>query len=376
MEMVWSGRGRRHRLDGRAGAVETYRMEGVRFLRSRRGARIAYTVTGTGPPLIALPPWATHLTGEMALSGHYSFHRILAEHHEVIRYDRWGTGMSDRNRTDFSIEADMEVLSDIVEHMKLRRFVLVGPSQAGLLAAMYAHRQPRQVSHLVLYGTRASALTSPDTWPAMRSLILANWPVAARSIAAVATRGSDPADVEAFAELFMMAATPEMTIALQEGAMGIDVRRFVGEISVPTLVLHRRNDALVPADDAVALAARIPGARLELLEGEAHVHSAGDSGALAERICQFTSGGRHTPAAQLSGREREVIELVAVGHSNAEIANRLFLSVRTVERHLLNAYTKLGVHGRSEAISRWIRPRGESTSPLRRDPHSDSNIGG
>ena len=342
--------------------LKTVGVTEVRFLQSRRAARIAYVVQGSGPPLIALPPWATHLTREMRLSGHDSFHQRLAERHRVVRYDRWGTGLSDRARSDFSLEADLEVLTDVVEHLKLRRFVLVGPSQAGLLAAVFARRHPERVSHLVLYGTRISALTDEATWPALRALILANWPVAARSIAAVATRGSDPGDVEAFADLFVMAVTPEMAVALQDAAIAHDLRDVVGDIQVPTLVLHRRNDPLVAPEAAIALAGWIPGARLELLEGEAHVHSAGDAGHLAERICAFTAGAQRAPAAQLTDREAEIVERVAQGQTNAEIAAQLVLSVRTVERHLLNAYTKLGVRGRTEAISQWLQQRADATS--------------
>lgn len=330
----------------------------VRFFQSRRGARIAYAVEGQGAPLVTIPPWATHLTGEAGLSGFDAFHGVLAAHHTVVRYDRWGTGLSDRARTDFSLAADLEVLDDLVDHLRLRRFALLGPSHAGLLAAVYAHRERRRLSHLVLYGTRASALTRGETWVAMRSLILADWPVAARSIAAVVTRGSDPDDVDRFAELFMMAATPETIVALQDGVLEHDVTELLGEVGVPTLVLHRRNDALVSCDEAIALAARIPGARLELLEGDAHVHSVGDAGALAERICAFTAGSGRVPAAHLSAREIEVLDLVASGHTNAEVAAQLVVSVRTVERHLLNAYTKLGVHGRTEAVSRWLRRPG------------------
>ena len=330
----------------------------VRFLASRHGARIAYAVDGTGPPLVVLPPWATHLLGEANLSGHAPFHDLLASHHTVVRYDRWGTGMSERARSDFSLERDVEVLADVVDHLKLRRCALLGPSHGGPLAVAYTHREPARVSHLVLYGARASALTSGETWAALRELILANWPVAARSIAAVATRGSDPADVDAFADLLQLAASAETTVALQDAAIHDDLGDVLGRIAVPTLVLHRRHDALVSPDDAIALAARIPGARLELVEGEAHVHSTGDAAALAERICAFTAGGHRTPAAQLSRREAEVLDLVADGHTNAEVAARLVLSVRTVERHLLNAYTKLGVRGRTEAVSRRLREKG------------------
>lgn len=312
---------------------------------------------GQGAPLVVVPPWATHLTGEARLSGFDAFHGRLTARHSVVRYDRWGTGLSDRDRTDFSLDADVDVLADLVDHLRLRRFALLGPSHAGLLAVVYAHREPRRLSHLVLYGTRASALTRGDTWAAMRSLILADWPVAARSIAAVVTRGSEPDDVERFAELLMMAASPETMVALQDGAVDETGADLLAGIRVPTLVLHRRNDALVPSDGAIALAARIPGARLELLEGDAHVHSVGDSTGLADRICAFTAGSSRVPAAHLSARESEVLDLVARGHSNADVAGRLVVSVRTVERHLLNAYRKLGVHGRTEAVSVWLRGR-------------------
>lgn len=319
---------------------------------------IAYTVDGSGPPLLVLPPWSTHLTGEAGLSGHWAFHGVLVQHHTVVRYDRWGTGLSDRDRLDFSLERDLEVLADVADRLKLRRFALVGPSHGGPLAVAYAHREPRRVSHLILYGSRASALTSGATWQALRELILANWPVAARSIASVATQGSDPADVDAFEKLLVMSARPETLVGLQDAAIHENSSSMLGELRVPTLVLHRRGDALVSADEAVGLASQIPGAHLELVDGEAHVHTAGDSAVLAERICAFTSGAHRAPAAQLSDREAEVLDLVASGLSNADVAARLVLSVRTVERHLLNAYTKLGVRGRTEAIALWLgRPR-------------------
>jgi DNA-binding CsgD family transcriptional regulator len=327
----------------------------VRFLETSRGTRIAFSVAGSGPPLVVLPPWTSHLAGETALSGHKAFHDVLTGAHTVVRYDRWGTGLSDRGRADFAPERDIEILAELADHLKLRRFTLLGPSHGGPLAVAYAVRQPRRVSHLVLYGSRASALTSGGTWTALRELILVNWPVAARSIAAVATRGSDPGDIDAFAGLLIMAATPQITVALQDAAIGTGLTDLLSHVAVPTLVLHRRGDELVSADEAVQLAARIPGACLELVDGGAHVHTAGDAAALAVRIRAFASGGHRSPSAQLSAREAEVLALAAGGHSNAEIADRLFISVRTVERHLLNAYTKLGVRGRAQAISWWLR---------------------
>src|SRR5690606_5045546 len=109
----------------------------VRFLRSRSGARIAYTVQGHGPPLICLPPWATHLAVQRSLPGCRAFHEALGRHHTVVLYDRWGTGLSDRERDDVSLDADVEVLRDLVDHLRLRRFAVFGPSDGGLVAALF-----------------------------------------------------------------------------------------------------------------------------------------------------------------------------------------------------------------------------------------------
>jgi hypothetical protein len=100
---------------------------GIRFFQSGAGARIAYSAVGSGPPLILVTPWVSHLELSEELSGFGPFHDRLAEQHTVIRYDRWGSGLSDRDRDDFSIAADVAVLLDLADHLRLRRFALFGP---------------------------------------------------------------------------------------------------------------------------------------------------------------------------------------------------------------------------------------------------------
>jgi pimeloyl-ACP methyl ester carboxylesterase/DNA-binding CsgD family transcriptional regulator len=336
-------------------------------LHSAVGAQIAYTVDGSGPPIVVVPPWVSHLSAKWSLSGHAGFLAALGEHHTVVQYDRWGTGLSERSRSDFSLAADVAVLRDVADHLNLRRFALFGPSHGGPVAVALAHQEPRRVSHLIVYGQRESGFTGGETWAALRELMLANWPVATRSIAAVATQGGAPSDVDAFAELLQAAASAKTAVALQDAAIQDEVDSLLGELRVPTLVLHRRDDRYVSAEDAIRFAARIPAARLEFVEGEAHLFSIGDVGSLADRIVAFTSGGHRAPSAQLSPREAEVMRLVAEGCTNAEVAERLVLSVRTVERHLLNAYVKLGVRTRTEAAARW---RGQGPGELSRSAQS------
>jgi len=338
------------------------RTVGVQFVTSTVGARIAYTMAGAGPALLVVPPWVTHLDALKALSGHGRFHDLLGRRHTIVLYDRWGTGLSDRNRTDFSLEAEVQVVLDLADHLQLRRFAVLGPSHGGPVAVAVAHRAARRVSHLVLYGTGARTLIDAETWAALRELILANWPAASRAIAAIATPGCEAADVEAFAALLRASASAEMTVALQDAAATYDLTAILGELRTPTLVLNRWGDPFVSAESARRLAGRIPGARLDLVDGTAHPHLVGDVTTLAERIIAFTAGERRVPSAQLSAREAEVLALVAGGCTNAEVAERLVLSVRTVERHLLNSYAKLGVRGRGEAIGYWLARDAPATS--------------
>jgi len=329
----------------------------VSFMHSQVGARIAYTTDGRGPPLIIVPPWITHLEAVRAMSGYRELNNVLTRHHTVVRYDRWGTGLSDRDRTDFSLDGEIQVLSDLADHLNFRRFVLMGPSHGGPMAVAIAHREARRVSHLILYGTGARALIDEATWRPLRDLILANWPAATRAIAALATPGCGNSDVEAFAALMRAAASAEMTVALHEASERYDTSQNLGAIRAPTLVMCRWGGPFVSPENARHLAGSIPGAKLELLDGEAHLYTVGDVTTLAERINAFTAGadggGR---SAQLSARETQVLRLVAEGCSNAAVADRLVLSVRTVERHLLNVYAKLGVRGRAEAVAHWLSP--------------------
>jgi DNA-binding NarL/FixJ family response regulator len=226
------------------------------------------------------------------------------------------------------------------------------------VAVATALAEPRKVSHLVLYATRARALTDHDTWLAMRSLMVADWEMSRRAMAAVVLEGASSADMEAFVRLSLAAAEPDVAIALQDAAFGHDYTDLLGRLQVPTLVLQRAGDPIVTAEEARDLAARIPGATLELLDGACHIHTVGDSVAVADSVNAFTAGGSRRPSAGLSARESEVLELVASGSTNAEVAERLVLSVRTVERHLLNTYRKLGVRGRAEATAVWLGGRG------------------
>jgi DNA-binding CsgD family transcriptional regulator len=136
-------------------------------------------------------------------------------------------------------------------------------------------------------------------------------------------------------------------------------------VHAPTLVMHVREDRVVPVEEGRLLAALIPGARFVVLESANHILLRDEPawGTFVTELRAFLGTGlaaRTAGVEDLSPRELEVLELVAAGLTNQEIADRLYVSVRTVERHLSNVYAKLAVSGkagRAAAAASFSRPR-------------------
>jgi pimeloyl-ACP methyl ester carboxylesterase/DNA-binding CsgD family transcriptional regulator len=276
----------------------------TRFFTTSGGVRIAYATLGQGPPLVVIPPWLSHLELVWDIPALRAFNEALARDFTVVLYDRYGCGLSDRDRTDFSHAVDVRVLAELADHLRLRRFALLGVSTGALVAVPYALAQPR---------------------------------------------------------LQREAASAETALALLESAMREDQLELFPRLRVPTLVMNRRDDPVVALETARDLAARIPGARFAALEGDVHIVQFGDPDPVIAAIRTFVDApSRRAPGAVpaplgLSPREVEVLRLLAAGLSNPAIAARLTLSVHTVERHVVNIYTKLGIHGRAEATAYAIR---------------------
>ena len=93
----------------------------TQFFTTPDGIRIAYATLGQGLPLIYVPPFLSHLTLKWESPWFRSFNEALAAHFTLIRYDRYGCGLSDRNRTDFSYDVDVRILAALVDHLRLRR---------------------------------------------------------------------------------------------------------------------------------------------------------------------------------------------------------------------------------------------------------------
>jgi pimeloyl-ACP methyl ester carboxylesterase/DNA-binding CsgD family transcriptional regulator len=330
----------------------------VRFAATPAG-RVAYSVTGSGPPLLWLVGWVTHLGLMWENPSHRRFVEALAREHTVIRYDKIGCGLSDRDRTDFTLESELQVLKALVEHLGLDRFALFGSCESGQVAAAYAATRPDRVSSLILYGgcARGADLAPDDVRQSLLALVRAHWGLGSRVLADIWFPAASPELTTMFARLQRAAATAGMAASLLEMFYRFDVTDLLPAIRVPTLVAHRRGSRAVRFELGRELAAQIPGAQLAAFDGRMQPIYAEGGDAAASTIRTFLAGDR--PPAGVTGgpltaREFQVADLIADGLTNAEIARILGVSVRTVDAHVEHVRTKLGVRARTQ-IAVWAR---------------------
>jgi len=326
----------------------------VRFAATPAG-RIAYSVVGSGPPIVYLLGWVSHLGLAWEMPSHRRFVEALAQEHTVIRYDKVGCGLSDRPRQVFTLESELETLDALIGQLGLKRYILFGSCEGGQVAAAHAARNPDAVATLIVYGScaRGGDLAPDPVKRSILSLIVAHWGLGSRVLADIWFPGAPAEVTDMFARLQRAAATAEMASALLDMFYRIDVNDILPTIRVPTLVVHRRGSRAVHFELGREVASLIPGAQLAALEGRLQPIYAEGEDVAAATILSFLrdragGGAQVSPAGRLTDRELQVVSLIAEGLTNAAIAQVLGVSVRTVDAHVEHVRTKLGVRSRTQ----------------------------
>jgi pimeloyl-ACP methyl ester carboxylesterase/DNA-binding CsgD family transcriptional regulator len=313
--------------------------------------------------------WSSHLELDWEDPLFRSFVGRLAERHTVVRYDRPGSGLSDRGPLPTGRDEEVAVLGGVVDALGADRVSLLGASSGCLIAATYAATQPERVDRLVLYGgyARGADIASPAARDSMVALVEAHWGLGSRVLSDVFLPGGNAREREAFARFQRRSASRETAAAALRTVYELDATDALAGVAAPTLVLHRRSDRAIPFALGRDLADRIRRATFLELVGDEHFPWRGDSASVAEAVTLFLSGRdpatavrRPSPApddAALSPREVEVLRLVAAGRTDAEIASELVLSAHTVHRHVANIRTRLGVSSRAAAAA-WAVDHG------------------
>lgn len=343
-------------------------VEQVRFCRSADGTRIAYAAHGDGPPLVISTCWLSHLQFDRQSPVWRHWIEDLGSFTRLVRYDERGFGLSDWEVDDFSFDQRIADLEAVVDAAGLDRFALLGMAQGGQVAIAYTVRHPERVTRLILNSaSRRTVLSEGDAAmeKAFIELIRVGWARPESEFRRVFTSlmipGATPEQMRWLDDLQRVTTTTENAIRFREARYGIDVTDVLPTLDLPTLVIQGKDERLNPFESGRELAARIPGAQLTALDTANHIlldepawpvfvsevrkFLAPDTERYARE--QGPETDRRAALHTLTARERDVLRHVAGGQDNDEIAAALNLSTRTVERHLQNAYLKLGVSGRS-----------------------------
>ncbi|MCV2392965.1 alpha/beta fold hydrolase [Actinotalea sp. M2MS4P-6] len=320
------------------------------------GTRVAFAVSGSGPPLLVAPGWLSNLELDWSIPAQRLFYESLSSGRSLVRYDRPGCGLSDPYDGPRSVQHELDTLAAVVAALQVERFDLFGWSLGAPVAAAWAAAHPESVSRLVLYGGWASGAAIGDdaSREHVLGLLATHWGLGSDVLTELFAPDADPGTRRVLAEYQRASSSAETAVALLGLAYRLDVSESVPHVQAPTLVLHRDRDRAAPPEQGRLLAAQIPGARHVELTGRSHLPSMGDSRAVVDQVRRFLRLRPLRAAAPigLTARQAEVASLVAQGLTNREIAERLQISERSAESHLERIRDRLGLRSRAQ-LAAW-----------------------
>lgn len=339
----------------------------IRYIRTADGVRLAWADAGNGPVIVKAANWLTHLEYEWESPVWRHWMQFFAGNFRYIRHDERGCGMTEMNVGDLSLERWVEDLRDVINAAGVEEPVtLLGISQGGAICAAYAATHPELVSKLILYGGYSRGPLRRDDpekerfYRALIEIVRFGWHKDNPAFRQVFTSRFIPEATEEqigwYNDLCRKTTTPEIAEKLFASRSQIDVTHLLEKVNVPTLVLHSREDAVVPIEEGHILAAGISGAKFVELDSRNHVLLENEPAwkRFCDEVLSFAgldvSPGESPAFSALSRREREVLSLITEGLGNAEIGDRLSISEKTVRNHVSNVFDKLGVWTRAQAI--------------------------
>ena len=258
----------------------------IRFCTTPDGVQLAYTVIGQGPPVVSVSNWLTHLELDLSIPMRRELIRLLSPQHQVIRYDARGSGLSERDIEDFTLDASVTDLMAVLDDLGIEKASLVGQSQGAAVAAAFAARYPERVDKLVLCGGYARGRRMRGSQgeiaesDAFITMIKEGWgkdiDAYVRMFGAFFMPDANIDQLSTFTHLQRSATPPKNAAAIQLAIDSIDISSELRDVQAQTLVFHVREDARAPFEEGRRMAASIPDARFIPLDGRNHVMLSAD----------------------------------------------------------------------------------------------------
>ena len=338
----------------------------VRYATTSDGIQIGFAVSGSGPVLVCMPDlgFGSMLMGERDLPDLDAWAEAVSRRFTYVRYDARGYGFSQHDVLDMSLPMWTLDIAAVVRALGLRSFALVGWLGSTRVALDYAVSHPQQVSHLLALPPDYPVMSSPEG-ANLEGLARHDWDTFTETLAHVMMGWERSQRARELSAHWRATVSKETYLRFLDQFKwpAIDEAAALrGALVAPLLVVARRHKYLT---HRIPILSAALDARVMLLPGEDALPYEGDTERIIEIAHRFVQdqqpateagvallepepdmlAGRH-----LTTREREVLDLMATGKSNAEIADALVISVRTVERHLMRIYGKFGVSGKTARV--------------------------
>jgi pimeloyl-ACP methyl ester carboxylesterase len=300
---------------------------------------IAYSVLGSGDlDLVVVPGFVSHLDGLWQLAGFRQLMERLATFSRVVLFDKPGTGLSDPVATPGTLEERADDLRAVMEAVGSESAVLLGISEGGAMAMVFAAAHPERTRDLILYGATPRFSRAPgypcgpdraDLVAQLDAVVEGGWGEGVALDVFAPSHLGDPVFEDWWSRIQRSGASPAMVRQLFRMWAELDVRDILEAIHVPTLVLHRRGDRLIDVSVGRYLAAHIAGARYVELDGDDHIPYSGDVDQLAAEIEEFLTGSR--PRSQVVDRVLATVLFVDVAGSTetaARVGDAVWAAIR------------------------------------------------
>ena len=303
---------------------------------------IAYQITGNGPfDVVWAPGTMSHLDLDWEIPQRALFFERFSQFCRLIRFDKRGTGLSDRPVKMATLEERTDDIRAVMDDVGIERANIFGVSEGGSMACLFAATYPQRVNSLLVWGAQARWIVSPDhPWgqtqeqhDQMIAMIDNDWPSFEYITGPGAGVGkdADPAFIDSISRYMRAAANPSAVRAYEQMNGQIDTRPILPSIQAPTLVMNRTGDPCANVEAARDMASRIPGAKFKQYPGNSHSMMLDDMETVLSDIQEFITGERPIDSSDRVLATVLFLDIASSTERAAELGDRPW-------RNLLNSY--------------------------------------